>query len=185
MKITQITTTVIEAEEGKLLCRKSDGQVVGEKVHLGYNYYEAGLPLAEAKLETPDDYEEIDKPVTLGGEEEEVQPKVDHVRRLKRMSAIVSQTKKDINTLGLTAKEALEVVEWFPEFGKDEGYKIGDYLARNKKFQYEGKLYAVVQDHTILTYYFPSEETKGLYTEVTEDYVDYVEENTTDYVNEY
>lgn len=62
MKTEQITYTTLIADENKLLKRKSDGWIAGEKLTLGYNYYESGVGLPAAKLETPEDYEEIDKP---------------------------------------------------------------------------------------------------------------------------
>ena len=79
MIIEQETRTTIKADEGKLLVRKSDGQIVGGTIHLGYNYYEAGVALSNPRLETPEDYEEIDKPEDYGQT-----PIINHVRRLKR-----------------------------------------------------------------------------------------------------
>lgn len=79
MKLEQKTITTIHADEGKLLVRKSDGHIAGESVTLGYNYYEAGVALSNPRLETPEDYEEIDKPEDYGQT-----PIINHVRRLKR-----------------------------------------------------------------------------------------------------
>ena len=62
MQIIQETRTIIKAEDGKVLRKKTTGKVVGDTVHLGYDYYEAGVPLAEPRLAVPDDYEEIDIP---------------------------------------------------------------------------------------------------------------------------
>ena len=61
METRQITTTVIEAAEGKLLRRKSDKTVYGKTVYLGYNYYENGDRI-EPKQDTPEDFEEFDAP---------------------------------------------------------------------------------------------------------------------------
>lgn len=171
MKITNITRTIIEAEDGKLLVRKSDGWVAGEQVALGYNYYEAGVGLSQPHLEVPDDYEEIDKP-----EDYEVKPIINHVQRLKRAKELIKQNTKEMNELNLSATEALEVVEWYPEWGVDDGYKVGDQVATNQKFRFEGKLYAVLQPHTILAHYYPSTNTASLYVEVTSDYNDQGEE---------
>ena len=85
MRLEQKAITTIHADDGKLLVRKSDGHVAGESVTLGYNYYEAGIPLSEPHLETPDDYEEQDKPIILDEEVVNETPiKVDHMKRLKR-----------------------------------------------------------------------------------------------------
>ena len=45
MRLEQKAITTIHADDGKQLVRKSDGQVAGESVTLGYNYYEAGINL--------------------------------------------------------------------------------------------------------------------------------------------
>lgn len=171
MKIEQITRTIIKADEGKLLVRKSDGWIAGEQVSLGYNYYEAGVALSSPRLEKPDDYEEIDKP-----EDYEVKPIINHVKRLKRTKELMAQNTKEMNTLELSAVEALEVVDWFPTWGVDEGFREGDTITKNTKFKYEGKLYACLQDHTIMPHYYPSINTASLYVEVTPEYNDQGEE---------
>lgn len=165
MKIEQKTITTIVADEGKLLVRKSDGWLAGEKVTLGYNYYEAGVALSNPKLELPDDYMEIDKP-----EDYEQKPIINHVQRLKRAKELMERNVKEMNELNLSVEDALEVVEFFPEFLVDEGFKEGDTVTKGTKFKYEGKLWAVLQDHTILAYYYPSINTASLYVEVTPDY---------------
>lgn len=171
MKIEQITRTIIKADEGKLLVRKSDGWIAGEQVSLGYNYYEAGVALSSPRLEKPDDYEEIDKP-----EDYEVKPIINHVKRLKRAKELMAQNTKEMNTLELNAVEALEVVDWFPTWGVDEGFREGDTITKNTKFQHEGKLYACLQDHVIMPHYYPSINTASLYVEVTPEYNDQGEE---------
>ncbi|MGN0967192.1 MAG: hypothetical protein ACI4OP_06395 [Candidatus Coprovivens sp.] len=165
MKIEQITRTVIRADEGKILVRKSDGHVVGDVVHLGYDYYDAGFALSNPRLMKPDDYEEIDKP-----EDYESKPIINHVKRLKRAKELIAQNTKEMNTLELSTMEALEVVDWFPQWGVDEGFREGDTVAKGTKFKYEGKLWAVLQDHTILPHYYPSINTASLYVEVTPEY---------------
>lgn len=171
MQIEQKTITTIVADEGKLLIRKGDGWIAGEQVSLGYNYYEAGVALSNPHLETPDDYEEIEKP-----EDYEVKPIINHVKRLKRTTELIAQNIKEMNELGLSAVDALEVKDWFPTWGVDEGFKEGDTIKKNTKFQFEGKLYACLQDHTIMPHYYPSINTASLYVEVTEDYTDQGEE---------
>lgn len=169
MQIEQRTITTIKADEGKLLVRKSDGWVAGEQVTLGYNYYEAGVALSKPHLEVPDDYMEIDKP-----EDYEVKPIINHVQRLKRTNELIKRNTEEMNELNLSAVDALEVVEWFPKWGVD--FKEGDTITKGTKFQYEGKLYAVLQDHTILAHYYPSINTASLYVEVTPEYNDRGEE---------
>lgn len=171
MNIEQITTTRLIAEEGKVFRRKSDGHLFGDTITLGYDYYDAGVGLTTPKLMTPDDYEEIDKP-----EGYEERPIIDHVKRLKRTTELIAKNIKEINELSLSAVDALEVVDWYPKWGVDEGFREGDTITKNTKFQHEGKLYACLQDHTIMPHYYPSINTASLYVEVTPEYNDQGEE---------
>ena len=171
MRLEQKAITTIHADEGKLLIRKSDGHIAGESVTLGYNYYEAGIPLSEPHLETPDDYEEIDKP-----EDYETKPIINHVKRLMRTEELIKQNTQEMNALNLSAVDALKVVDWYPLWGVDEGFREGDTITKNTKFRYEGKLWAVLQDHTIMPHYYPSVNTAALYVEVTSEYNDADEE---------
>lgn len=157
MKIEQITITKIVAEDGKILKRKNDGHYYGKELTLGYNYYEAGVALSQPKLETPDDYEEVDKP-----ENWQERPIIDHVKRLKRANELVKKNHEEINELELTAEQALQVKEMFPMW--DEF--VGKEITTGTRFQYDGKLWEVLQDHTVLSYYQPSINTAALYKEV-------------------
>lgn len=157
MKIEQITFTKIIAEDGKILKRKNDGHYYGTEVTLGYNYYEAGVALSQPKLETPDDFEEVDKP-----ENWEERPIIDHVKRLKRANELVKKNHEEINELELTAEQALEVKEMFPMW--DEF--VGEEITTDTRFQYDGKLWEVLQDHTVLSHYQPNINTAALYKEV-------------------
>lgn len=164
MRIEQITTTRIYADEGKLLRLKSSGTIYGDQVSLGYDYYDAGVGLSQPRLLKPDDFEEIDRP-----ENYEEMPVIDQVRRLKRTRELIEQNIKEMNSLGLSAVDALEVKDWYPKWG-EEGFKEGDTVTKGQKFQFGDKLYEVLQGHTILTHYEPSINTAALYVEVTPDY---------------
>jgi hypothetical protein len=169
MKIEQKTITTIKADEGKLLVRKTDGWVAGEQITLGYNYYEAGVGLSQPKMETPDDYEEIPIP-----EDDEVKPIINQEKRLARIAELLNREKQEFKTLGLSAEQMLTHKAFAPKWGED--IKEGDNVVKGDKFTYEGKLYAVLQDHTILPHYFPSINTAALYVEVTPDYTEEGEE---------
>lgn len=173
MKIEQITTTRISPDEGKLLRRKTTGVVYDEPISLGYDYYDAGVQLSHPHMLTPDDFDEIDKP-----EDYMPIPVIDQVKRLKRTRELIAQNTKEMNSLGLSAVEALEVKDWYPKWGED-GFKQGDAVTKGTKFQFGDKLYAVLQDHTILAHYEPSINTAALYVEVTPDYNEEGEENGT------
>ena len=165
MIIEQETRTTIKADEGKILVRKSDGQIVGDIIHLGYDYYDAGVALSNPRLMKPEDYEEIDIP-----EDYEQTPIINHVRRLKRAQELIKQNTAEINNLNLSPKDSLEVVDWFPEWGVADGFKVGDTVQKGQRFKYNGKLYEVLQEHSILANYAPSINTASLYVEVTPDY---------------
>lgn len=154
MTTEQITTTVIKADEGKVLRRKSSGAIYGETVHLGYNYYDTGVGLSEAHLDTPDDFEEIDKP------EDYEAFKIDQVARLNRITALVEAEKAGINTLDLTDKESLEVIDWFPV------WEAGKMLTEGEKVAYNGTLWKVRQTHTSQKGWEPSVSTAALFEAV-------------------
>lgn len=154
MTTEQITTTIIKADEGKVLRRKSSGAIYGKTVHLGYNYYDAGVGLSEAKLDTPDDFEEIDKP------EDYNEFKIDQVKRLIRIKDLVEDNKNNINTFGLTDEESLQVIDWFPVWKANVELKTGE------KISYNGKLYEILQDHTSQNGWEPSINTASLFKEV-------------------
>ena len=157
MRIEQITFTKIIADEGKIFRRKSDGHTCGNEVTLGYNYYEAGVALSKPKLETPDDFEEIDIPETY-----QERPVINHVKRLKRAEELVQKNREEINTLELTAEESLQVKELFPMWDT----LVGTEVPVGFRFQYDGKLWEVLQAHTVLSHYQPSINTASLYKEV-------------------
>lgn len=83
-----------------------------------------------------------------------------------------------MNSLKLSAADALAVQSWYPTLYETENYMEGDTITMNAKVQYDGKLYAARQTHTITRVYAPSLDTAALWVEVTEDYVDGVEQGT-------
>lgn len=172
MRLEQKTFTTIYADEGKVLRRKSDGWIVGDHYPLGYNYYDAGVGLPEKKLETPEDYEEIDAPE--GWTERQV---INQAKRLARVSELLEEEKKEFKNRGLTPAEMITHKQFAPKWGVD--VKEGDAVEKGDKFTYDDKLWVVLQDHTIQAHYEPSINTAALYTEVTEDYNEEGEENGT------
>ena len=171
MKLVQVVNTVIYAEEGNVLARKSDGWIVGPYYPLGRNYYDAGVPLAEDKLEMPDDFEEI--PIPEGYEIKQI---INQSKRLERMTQLLEEEKKEFKNRGLSAVDMIKHKSYAPKWGEDEGFKEGDTVKKRDKFTYNGKLWAVLQDHTIMPHYYPSVNTASLYVEVTEDYNEQGEE---------
>lgn len=159
MKIEQKIVTTIIADDGKLLRRKSDGWIVGEKCTLGYNYYESGIGLSVPKLETPEDYEEIDKPADW-----EITPIIDQAKRLRNAKDIISQITREINDYGLTNKEVNDVVEFLPKW---EDY-IGKSLTKGFKVQYEKKPYKVLKGLSNIVEVHTPDITKSEYGLISE-----------------
>lgn len=180
MTIEQVTTSRMRADAGKVFRKKSSGVICGDKISLGYDYYDAGVGLSEGQYLIPSDFDEIDIP-----EGYEEQPVIDQVSRLKRTDELIKKNIAEMNSLGLSAADALAVQNWFPQLYETEGFREGDAIVTGAKVQYDGKLWAARQDHTITEVYAPSIDTAALWVEVTEDYVDGVEQGTKENPIEY
>ena len=72
--------------------------------------------------------------------------------------------KAGIQTMDLTDTESLEVKELYPEWES----KMGQQVNPGEKYQYDNKLWKVLQQHTVQENWKPGEGTESLYTEVTE-----------------
>lgn len=172
MRTESKQVTTLYADEGKVLVNKRTGAVVADSkvgIDLGYDYYELGIGLKEPYWLTPDDFEEVEGSM-------EHPPVIDQAWRLEQITRKLEREKKDFKTLGLSAEQMLTHKAFAPKWGEDEGFREGDNVVKGDKFTYEGKLYAVLQDHTILPHYYPSVNTASLYTEVTPDYTEEGEE---------
>lgn len=169
MKLVQKIVTEIFAEEGNILVRKSDGWIVGPYYPLGRNYYEGGVPLAVDKLEMPDDFEEIPIP-----EGYEIKPIINQSKRMECMVRLLEQEKREFKNRGLTPADMIKYKQFAPKWGVD--FKEGDKVEKGFMFTFADKLFAVLQDHTILAHYEPSINTAALYVEVTPDYNEQGEE---------
>lgn len=157
MTIEQTTITKIKADEGKVLRRKANGAIYGKELSLGYNYYDTGVGLAEPRLDTPEDFDEIDAPADY------VSFTVDQVDRLKRIARLVADERDNIDRLNLTDAQSLEVMDWFP------AWEPGKALTAGQKVTYGGKFWKVVQAHTTQEGWEPSLGTSSLFEEVTAD----------------
>lgn len=173
MRIEQRIISVMLADDGKVFRKKSSGFIVGDSVSFGYDYYDAGVGLSHPYAPKPEDYDEIEMP-----EDYEQPPVIDQVKRLNRTSELIQQNIQEMNSLALSAADALAVQSWYPILYETENYMEGDTITMNAKVQYDGKLYAARQTHSITRVYAPSLDTAALWVEVTEDYVDGVEQGT-------
>lgn len=121
MEIIQETRTIIKAEDGKVLRKKTTGAIVGETVHLGYDYYEAGILLKEPHLAKPDDYEEVDLIVELDedGNEIKVAPPDNTLKRLQTICMVASEEIKNINSYNFTEEEKCAVKNLFARLNEE------------------------------------------------------------------
>lgn len=72
--------------------------------------------------------------------------------------------KAGIQTMDLTDEESLEVKDLYPEWES----KMGQQVNKDEKYRYDGRLWKVLQQHTVQETWKPGEGTESLYTEVTE-----------------
>lgn len=158
MRIEQITTSRMIADEGKVFRRKSDGFIMGEEITLGYDYYDAGVGLAHPHAARPEDFEEVDMP------DYEQPIIIDHVKRLNRTTELIKQNTEEINSLGLSDNDALKVKEWYPHW---EDF-IGQTIEAGFVTLYADQLWRARQTHTAMEIYPPSMDTASLYEVIVE-----------------
>ena len=168
MEIVQIESSLLKAAEGKVLRKKSSGEIYGKECHLGYNYYEVGVGLAHPLGLTPNDFDEVDMPQDY----EDNGFTIDQVSRLKRTDELIKQNIAEMNSLDLSASQALEVAHWYPVLFETAGYEEGKPILTGTRVQYNGKLWEARQAHTITTAFAPSLATASLWKEVTEEGAD-------------
>ena len=167
MRIEQITTSRMVADEGKVFVRKSDGYIVESPISLGYDYYDAGLPLLAPHAVNIEDFEEIDIPENWN-ERSVIRP----TKALMRATEICAQYTQEINNYNLSPAEALQVQSWYPVLFETEGYEEGKPIFTGTRVQYYGKLWEVRQDHNIASHFAPSLATASLWMEVVEETAD-------------
>lgn len=78
---------------------------------------------------------------------------------IKQVDTLLEGITSKINTLGLTAEEALDVQSHFPRWEE----LIGEDEYAGFRFQYGGTLYEVIQTHTFQEEWKPGEGTEALY----------------------
>ena len=155
------------ADEGKVFVRKSDGYIVESPISLGYDYYDAGLPLLAPHAVNIEDFEEIERPAEFKGRKV-----INEVKSLKRAEEICKGYTQEINNYNLSPAEALQVQSWYPVLFETEGYEEGKPIFTGTRVQYYGKLWEVRQDHNIASHFSPSLATASLWKEVTEETAD-------------
>ena len=85
---------------------------------------------------------------------------------IKQVDTLLEGITSKINTLGLTAEEALDVQSHFPRWEN----LIGEDESAGFRFQYGGTLYEVIQPHTFSAEWVPGQGTESLYKVVQEEH---------------
>lgn len=150
----------MKSEKGYYVSREHNlrDKIIAKEIYLGIhdsisNYDEVteeeGLTLIRQKeaAESINTIEDIDKAVS--------------------MSSVVPMV---INAIPMRNKEALARKASFPEWSEDLGE-----VKQGEKYQYNGKLYEVVQDHTTQSNWSP-ENQSSLWVEVVEDHAGTLED---------
>ena len=81
-----------------------------------------------------------------------------------KMADIAKLLTMTVNTMSLTDSEALAVKSVYPDWNT----LIGKEVKKDEKMQCEGKLWKVLQAHTVQEQYRPGTGTESLYTEIVE-----------------
>lgn len=81
-----------------------------------------------------------------------------------RMADIAKLLTMTVNTMTLTDSEALAVKSVYPDWNT----LIGKAVKKDEKMQCDGKLWKVLQAHTVQEQYRPGTGTESLYTEIVE-----------------
>lgn len=83
-----------------------------------------------------------------------------------RMSDIARVLALTVNTLALSVsdEDALQMKSIYPQWES----LVGKAVKKDEKMQYDGRLWKVLQDHTVQEQYKPGTGTESLYTEVVE-----------------
>lgn len=163
MRIEQKQTSTMVADNGKVFRRKTDGYIMGETITLGYDYYDADVPLSAPHATSAEDYEEIETP-----QDWQKADVIRQVQRLLRTDEIIKANIAEMNSLELSASDALKVAHWYPTLLVTEGYREGETIAQGARVQYAYRLYEALQTHTITIAFAPSIHTASLWCEVVE-----------------
>lgn len=140
-----------------------------------FNAYQQGLDVDASVVGEYTDYlsfvAEVKRTVRkdLGGEITGV-PTVSSL--LPRQTDIARLLALTVNTMALTDEQALQVKSVYPRW---EAF-IGKEVEKDAKLQYGGKLWKVLQKHTVQEQYKPGTGTESLYTEISESHAGTLED---------
>jgi hypothetical protein len=133
-----------------------------------FNAYQQGLDVEAGIVEEYTEYlsfvANVKRQVRKDlGEETSVTPKT-ATALTPRIADIAKLLTLTVNTMSLTDSDALAVKSVYPDWGT----LIGKTVKKDEKMQYDGKLWKVLQEHTVQEQWKPGTGTESLYTEIVE-----------------
>ena len=130
-----------------------------------FNAYQQGV-LSDAGVVS--EYEEylafVSSVKSMVKEDLEIDPETPKTASSPRMADIAKLLMLTVNTMSLTDNDALSVKSVYPEWET----LIGKEVKQGDKMQCDGRLWKVLQQHTVQEQWRPGTGTESLYTEIVE-----------------
>ena len=130
-----------------------------------FNAYQQGV-LSDAGVVS--EYEEylafVSSVKSMVKEDLEIDPGTPKTASAPRMADIANLLMLTVNTMSLTDNDALSVKSVYPEWET----LIGKEVKQGDKMQCDGRLWKVLQQHTVQEQWRPGTGTESLYTEIVE-----------------
>lgn len=130
-----------------------------------FNAYQQGV-LSDAGVVS--EYEEylafVSSVKSMVKEDLEIEPGTPKTASAPRMADIAKLLMLTVNTMSLTDNDALSVKSVYPEWET----LIGKEVKQGDKMQCDGRLWKVLQQHTVQEQWRPGTGTESLYTEIVE-----------------
>lgn len=130
-----------------------------------FNAYQQGV-LSDAGVVS--EYEEylafVSSVKSMVKEDLEIDPGTPKTASAPRMADIAKLLMLNVNTMSLTDNDALSVKSVYPEWET----LIGKEVKQGDKMQCDGRLWKVLQQHTVQEQWRPGTGTESLYTEIVE-----------------
>ena len=130
-----------------------------------FNAYQQGV-LSDAGVVS--EYEEylavVSSVKSMVKEDLEIEPDVPQSASAPRMADIARLLTLTVNTMNIADNDALSVKSVYPEWET----LIGKEVKRGDKMQCDGRLWKVLQQHTVQEQWRPGTGTESLYTEIVE-----------------
>jgi hypothetical protein len=130
-----------------------------------FNAYQQGV-LSDAGVVS--EYEEylafVSSVKSMVKEDLEIDPGTPKTASAPRMADIAKLLMLTVNTMSLTDNDALSVKSVYPEWETH----IGKEVKQGDKMQCDGRLWKVLQQHTVQEQWRPGTGTESLYTEIVE-----------------